>query len=107
MQPTADDLMRPHRPPSVPLQSLVHTVPVQVHAMADAQVSGLAIQTARVRPGDLFVAVAGQRSHGAQYIEQAIHAGARGVLTDEAGYRIARELDASVGHELPVLVVDD
>ena len=38
-----------------------------------------------VEPGDLFIAIPGERVHGATFVESAIKRGAVAVLTDEAG----------------------
>jgi UDP-N-acetylmuramoyl-tripeptide--D-alanyl-D-alanine ligase len=47
----------------------------------DAVVSGVSIDSRRVRPGDLFVALKGTRVDGAQFAAAAIAAGAAAVLT--------------------------
>ena len=51
----------------------------------DATVSGISLGTGAVRPGHLFIALQGVRSHGAEYAQQAVDAGATAVLTDDAG----------------------
>jgi UDP-N-acetylmuramoyl-L-alanyl-D-glutamate--2,6-diaminopimelate ligase len=45
-------------------------------------ISGLALDCRQVRPGDAFVAVAGRSSHGMDYLERAVAAGAVAVLHD-------------------------
>jgi UDP-N-acetylmuramoyl-L-alanyl-D-glutamate--2,6-diaminopimelate ligase len=67
----------------------------------DVEVSGVAVDSRRVRPADLFAAVQGEHAHGADFIETAKAAGAVAVLTDEAGLVQAQRA------QLPVLVVDD
>ncbi|HWJ66220.1 MAG TPA: UDP-N-acetylmuramoyl-L-alanyl-D-glutamate--2,6-diaminopimelate ligase [Nocardioides sp.] len=64
-------------------------------------VSGLTLDSRRVRPGDLYAALPGSRAHGAGFTAQAAAAGAVAVLTDAAGAALAR------GAGLPVLVVDE
>ncbi|MGF3056761.1 Mur ligase family protein [Microbacterium sp. YY-01] len=66
----------------------------------DAAFTGVTMNTALVRPGDLFVAVRGENSHGARFAGAAHEAGAAAVLTD-------REGAALVPEGLPTLVVDD
>lgn len=53
-----------------------------------------------IEPGDLYAAVAGAQHHGADYIDEAIEAGAVAVLTDSSGAE--RVHDA-----FPVLIVND
>lgn len=62
--------------------------------------SGLTVMTREVLPGDMFVAVRGANRHGAEFVSDAIAAGAVAILTDDEGAVIAA--DASV----PLVVVD-
>jgi UDP-N-acetylmuramoyl-L-alanyl-D-glutamate--2,6-diaminopimelate ligase len=64
-------------------------------------VSGITHDSRRIRPGDLYAALAGSRYHGARFCGQAAAAGAVAVLTDPAGRALA------VGCGLPVFVVAD
>ncbi|MGN6253102.1 MAG: UDP-N-acetylmuramoyl-L-alanyl-D-glutamate--2,6-diaminopimelate ligase [Marmoricola sp.] len=63
--------------------------------------TGLALGSARVRPGDLYAALPGARRHGAEFAAEAVGRGAVAVLTDPAGAPLARAAGA------PVLVVPD
>ncbi|CAI9399464.1 UDP-N-acetylmuramoyl-L-alanyl-D-glutamate--2,6-diaminopimelate ligase [Aestuariimicrobium sp. T2.26MG-19.2B] len=67
---------------------------------ADVVVTGLALDSRTVAPGNLWVALPGQRAHGAQFVDTAVTAGAAVVLTDEVGSGL-------VGDRLPVVVVAD
>ncbi len=71
-------------------------------AALDVLISGVCLRSAEVQPGDLFAAVAGERSHGARAIGAALEAGAVAVVTDRAGADIAAELRLDVA----LLVVD-
>lgn len=51
----------------------------------DPTITGLSLNTHRVEPGDLFVALEGARSHGADFVDDAVRRGAVAVLTDPAG----------------------
>jgi UDP-N-acetylmuramoyl-L-alanyl-D-glutamate--2,6-diaminopimelate ligase len=51
---------------------------------ADVSVSGISLGTGAVRPGHLFIALQGVRSHGADYAAEAVARGAAAVLTDPA-----------------------
>ena len=64
-------------------------------------VTGVTISSQRVQPGDLYVAPAGARAHGAGFAAQAVGAGAVAVLTDPAGAEVLSE----IGVDVPVLVV--
>jgi UDP-N-acetylmuramoyl-L-alanyl-D-glutamate--2,6-diaminopimelate ligase len=65
------------------------------------QISGVTLASGEVRPGDLYAALPGARTHGARYAADAAARGAAAILTDPAG----REQAAATGQ--PVCVVDD
>jgi UDP-N-acetylmuramoyl-L-alanyl-D-glutamate--2,6-diaminopimelate ligase len=48
-------------------------------------VTGLCHDSRRARPGDLFVALAGHRSHGMRHAEQAVRHGCSAIIYDPAG----------------------
>ncbi len=56
------------------------------------RVTGLACDSRAVRDGVLFAALPGVRAHGAAFIETALAQGARAVLTDPEGARLARDV---------------
>jgi len=62
-------------------------------------ITGVSIDSHQIEAGDLFVAVAGAKVHGATYVGNAKLNGAVAVLTDEIG--------AALITDLPVLVVAD
>ena len=62
-------------------------------------ITGVSIDSHQIEAGDLFVAVAGAKVHGATYAGNAKLNGAIAVLTDEVG--------AALITDLPVLVVSD
>ena len=49
----------------------------------DIKISGIAIDAAQVKKGDIFVALAGIKTHGANFVDQAIQNGAVAVLSDK------------------------
>ncbi|MDX6523328.1 MAG: UDP-N-acetylmuramoyl-tripeptide--D-alanyl-D-alanine ligase [Gaiellales bacterium] len=60
--------------------------------LVDAEVSGVAIDSRTVQPGDLFVALAGERTDGTRFVDQALAAGAAAALVrrgEEGPGRIA------------------
>ncbi len=68
---------------------------------ADPEITGVGLDSRRIRPGDLYVALPGQHRHGAEFAAQAATAGAVAILTDAAGAALARETG------LPVAQVAD
>ncbi len=67
----------------------------------DVVITGVCLDSRAVRPGDLYAALPGARTHGARFAAGAAQLGATAVLTDPAG----AELAAAGG--LPVVVVPD
>ena len=49
------------------------------------EVGGLRLDSRAVRPGDLFLAVAGHQQHGLQFGAEAVRRGARAIIYDPAG----------------------
>ncbi len=105
MTATPGPATRPVRPPHTPLDRVAAwvgaagaTVPI---GAPDPVVTGVTLDSRKVRPGDLYAAVPGSRAHGAEFTGSAHSLGAVAVLTDPAG----AELCSGVG--LPVLVVPE
>ena len=67
----------------------------------DALVSGVTLASGEVRPGDLYAALPGARTHGVRFLADAVARGAVAVLTDPTGR------DDALAGGLPVCVVDD
>jgi len=63
-------------------------------------VTGVSLDSRSVLPGDLYAALPGAVTHGAEFVARAQQAGAVAVLTDPAG------ADRAAATGLPVLVVD-
>lgn len=66
-------------------------------------VTGATVDSRDVRPGDLFGAFTGLKTHGARFAADAADAGAAAILTDPAGVDVLGKL----GVTLPVLVAAD
>lgn len=71
-------------------------------ATGTVDVTGITLSTARVQPGDLYVALPGARVHGASFAADAVAAGAVAVLTDPDGARRC----ADAGVVVPVVAVE-
>ena len=56
----------------------------------DAQITGLSVDSRKVKPGHLFAALPGAQVHGAEFITYALRMGAVAVLTDRAGAAMAQ-----------------
>lgn len=67
----------------------------------DIRVGGLAMDSRRVNPGDLYLALPGTRLHGAEFAAQVTAAGAAAILTDAAGEKMITD------PAIPVIVVAD
>lgn len=87
------------------------TVPVMLSAIAkefgfpvpeqDVAMTGITMNTSDCRAGDLFVAMPGAKTHGAEFIAKAISLGAVAVATDQQGLALAKEVT------VPVLLVEN
>ncbi|XAS68966.1 UDP-N-acetylmuramoyl-L-alanyl-D-glutamate--2,6-diaminopimelate ligase [Micrococcaceae bacterium Sec5.7] len=95
---------RPTAVASVQLGAIGEAIGVVVSgASSSVSVTGISLNSRAVEAGDLYVALPGATRHGADFVPQAIAAGAVAVVTDDAG---ARLLALSADTSVPVLVVD-
>ncbi|WP_431247864.1 Mur ligase family protein [Leifsonia xyli] len=98
----APSSLRPEHPVARPLAQLVAEFGLDCRGDLDGvEVTGAALASSAVEPGDLYVGVPGRNSHGASYATAAAEAGAVAVLTDEDGAALAAESG------LPVIVTPD
>ncbi len=82
----------------------------EVAAEADRPVSGLALDSRRVGPGQAFVALAGTRTHGLDHADTAIAAGAVAVLWEAEGRAAPLALSWRTGpggHKVPLLAIPE
>ena len=96
---------RPTAVAAVPLAAIGAAIGVAVPgASGSVQVTGISLNSRSVRPGDLYVALPGATRHGADFVSQAVDAGAVAVLTDDAGARLL-----ALGNDIavPVLLADE
>jgi UDP-N-acetylmuramoyl-L-alanyl-D-glutamate--2,6-diaminopimelate ligase len=84
----------------VSLADLANVAHTQLPAASPAAVTGVTLDSRSVLPGDLYAALPGAVTHGAEFVAKARQAGAVAVLTDPAG------ADRAAATGLPVLVVD-
>jgi UDP-N-acetylmuramoyl-L-alanyl-D-glutamate--2,6-diaminopimelate ligase len=77
-----------------------------VAAAQDLEVSGLCLDSRAARAGDLFLACAGLRSHGADYLDQALRAGVAAVAWEpRSGFESLPALDDAA--TVPAFAVPD
>ena len=101
---SATGRFRPTAVAAVRLDSIGESIGVAVPGPSAAvSVTGISLNSRTVEPGDLYVALPGAVRHGADFVAQAVAAGAAAILTDDAG---ARQLALSADTPVPVLVVD-
>lgn len=99
--------MRPEAVQARPLSALASllgtssAVPSPGARAVRGTVTGITLDSRRVRRGDLYVAAPGNARHGAEFAGDALASGATAILTDEEGR------DRAVATGLPVLVVPD
>lgn len=76
-------VLRPTTPP-LPLAAALAGI-AELDTTDNVELRGVSLDTRLIRPGDLYVALAGTRAHGADFLPDAIEAGAVAVLTDRDG----------------------
>jgi UDP-N-acetylmuramoyl-L-alanyl-D-glutamate--2,6-diaminopimelate ligase len=87
------------------------TTPVMLSALAkefgfsapskDVAITGITMNTSDCKAGDLFVALPGAKTHGAEFIAKAISLGAVAISTDQQGLALAKDVT------VPVLLVEN
>jgi UDP-N-acetylmuramoyl-L-alanyl-D-glutamate--2,6-diaminopimelate ligase len=87
---------RPRSPRHVDLRVLAEAVGAVGPGDARGTVTGVTLRAGEVRPGDLFAALPGSHTHGADFARDAAVAGAVAVLTDPAGLPRARAAGVAV-----------
>jgi UDP-N-acetylmuramoyl-L-alanyl-D-glutamate--2,6-diaminopimelate ligase len=102
--PSGQDIAAAFRPAAVapvPLEAIGKWIGVIVpETSATVPVTGISLNSRAVLPGDLYVALPGASRHGADFVPQAVDAGAAAVLTDDAGARLL-----ALSHDISVPVL--
>ena len=94
-------ILRPDKPNQVRLSELAAELGVEISETSeDVLLTGVSMNTGDVRSGDIFFAMPGLKTHGANFVQQAISLGAVAVATDSAGLEILERAD------LPLIVVE-
>lgn len=96
---------RPGSVAAVPLATIAEVLGVAApEGIPDGGVTGITLNSRAVEPGDLYMALPGASRHGADFVPQAVEAGAVAVVTDDAG---ARQLALAGEQPVPVLIIDE
>lgn len=69
-------------------------------------VTGLAMDSRQIQPGDIYLALGGAKAHGAAFLSAALAAGASALLTDQAGLELI-EQEGSLPESTGLLLAQD
>ena len=95
-------ILRPENMTPVSTQVLATTFGLsRGNGVDDVLVTGISMNTADLRPGDLFVAMPGLKTHGAKFVEKSLELGASAIITDSQGAAQLSEL------EVPLLLLEE
>jgi len=109
MKESIPPILRPEAVVPVPLSALAQAFALPVaadsaHSFSQVELTGISMNTADLRPGDLFVAMPGLKTHGARFVAKALEIGAVAIVTDAAG---AAEIASELGSvSAPVLLLE-
>lgn len=96
---------RPASVAAVPLAAIAGALGVTApDGSQDIGVTGITLNSRAVEAGDLYLALPGATRHGADFVPQAIDAGAVAVVTDDSG---ARQLALATEQPVPVIIVGE
>lgn len=94
-------ILRPEQVTPVPLAAFASHFNLQCEVQDDIQLTGISMNTGDLRKGDLFVAMPGIKTHGANFISKAIELGAVAVVTDKTGLTLSPDVT------VPILVLEN
>lgn len=107
----ATSIQRPSQVMPVPLSELMLLIGVAVGTTdnelppaSGVAVTGVSLDSRSVQPGDLYLALPGERVHGANFTAAAVDRGAVAIVTDPEG---ARHLAGQAIAAVPVIAVED
>ena len=85
-------MLRPMSSPSKTLESIAQIISAQsatdTFELKNLLITGISQSSKDVEEGDIFIALPGEKTHGASFVADAIRNGARAVLTDNAGAKM-------------------
>ncbi|MEY4310967.1 MAG: hypothetical protein RLZ71_893 [Actinomycetota bacterium] len=90
-------ILRPHHVEPVAFAELCRAFEIdQLAGGVDRPLTGISMNTNDLREGDLFVAMPGLKTHGANFAAKAIELGAAAIITDASGVQIMGEVGVPV-----------
>jgi UDP-N-acetylmuramoyl-L-alanyl-D-glutamate--2,6-diaminopimelate ligase len=92
MKESIPPILRPEHVVPKAMTALVTHFNLAFEHAGEAQILGISMNTADLRPGDLFVAMPGLKTHGANFASRAIELGAAAIVTDAAGASIIEDV---------------
>jgi UDP-N-acetylmuramoyl-L-alanyl-D-glutamate--2,6-diaminopimelate ligase len=102
MKESIPPILRPDHVEPVELSVFATTFGLETIGDASkVKLTGISMNTGDLRPGDLFVAMPGKKTHGANFAGKAIELGAVAIVTDAAGREILGDL------ALPILLLEN
>jgi len=105
MKESIPPILRPEQVEPVDLSSFAKHFGLSLDSAETVFVTGISMNTNDLRPGDLFVAMPGVKTHGALFIQKALDGGAAAVVTDAAGKAKIQELIPDF--ELPIVLLEE
>lgn len=96
MKESIPPILRPDRVEPKAMTALVADFGLSFERAGEAQLFGISMNTADLRPGDLFVAMPGLKTHGANFVGRAIELGASAIVTDSTGAALIEQSDVPV-----------
>lgn len=95
-------ILRPDNPNRVLLSELAGELEVSFpDGSANPTLTGVSMNTGDIRSGDIFFAMPGLKTHGANFVAQAIAGGAVAIATDSEGLKLLGQVN------VPVIVVEN
>ncbi|MFM2237689.1 MAG: hypothetical protein RL389_36, partial [Actinomycetota bacterium] len=86
MKESIPPTIRPERVEPINVAFLSSELNLQhVSGKLEGSITGISMNTSDLRPGDLFVAMPGLKTHGAKFAGKALELGAVAIVTDSAG----------------------
>jgi UDP-N-acetylmuramoyl-L-alanyl-D-glutamate--2,6-diaminopimelate ligase len=100
MKESIPPILRPEHVAPVQFSALVRHFGLEQMHGGEASLTGISMNTADLRVGDLFVAMPGLKTHGANYAGMAIELGAVAIVTDAAGAQL-------ISADLPIAILEN
>ena len=95
-------ILRPERLQPVSLVSFAQKFNLHIPQNVDqVSLTGISMNTGDLRPGDLFVAMPGAKTHGATFAGKAVELGAVAIVTDAIGHSKLADV------KVPVLILEE